>query len=162
MSCLFEIANQKLSELSANMAKLIDFLIPEYFSSVIGSDSAKCVKCGKSFAGTVVCNMERHLQRQHKETNVEYQLKKKKRGLPTDKDAPRKMKDHFQIESRVANVTVSEKAIRAACVELVTKNNRPFSIIEDSGMSATRLFHAHVQASEFGFFMKVFKKSSTH
>lgn len=119
-------------------------VINDYFIHLIDESKVKCKVCDdimtpKSFT------MERHLKRKHEEMHKKYRERKlaseksliNKRKLDvagfSDDKKQRKIDDLLPVVNRVGKVTFSEKSIRSACIEMVTKNQRPFSIVNDTG-----------------------------
>ncbi|XP_064462638.1 uncharacterized protein LOC135373352 [Ornithodoros turicata] len=91
--------------------------------------------CGTTIAGNHAANLERHMQRHHKDEYAELQAQKpnsNKRGGSDVKGAPpAKRIDHMLGLS--VNVQIQENDVIQGCVEMVTKNGRPFAAVEDSG-----------------------------
>lgn len=113
-----------------------------------------CKTCDKVFSGNHSSNLEKHFQRDHKKMFEEIVIQKEKelsffkrkkleenkRRLDDSDDTesarPGQAKvtkiSDFVISTSVT-VNMTKEQIKLACLELVTVNGRPFSIIEDSG-----------------------------
>jgi hypothetical protein len=117
-----------------------------YFRYSPKNDSSLCIvneaKCNVVIKGKHGTNLLNHLKRFHEK---EHQLaldnlRSKKRRLNRDNCeetiSKRCKMDAYVTRtevSKVATVTFSDKTVIDACVEMVTKNGRPFRTLHDSG-----------------------------
>ena len=90
--------------------------------------------------GTYAANLERHVKRQHKEVYKEYceeraEESARKRCMESGDFASTTAWQTTLDESllKTVRVKIGIAMLKAACVELVTVNGRPLSLIEDSG-----------------------------
>jgi hypothetical protein len=87
---------------------------------------SKCKQCGKALKHTKASNLEVHLKL-HQNAYTEYKEKKKSGGnLGTSERAG---------EVKTVEIKTSVTELNQICVELVTKNGRPFSIVKDSALT---------------------------
>ncbi|XP_075157603.1 uncharacterized protein LOC142230866 [Haematobia irritans] len=77
-------------------------------------------------------NLERHVKRRHPEKIPDLTVSES-HGASSSKSA--RIDDFFGVKPKPTNVLLhlNEKTLMDACVEMVTKNGRPFSIMNDSG-----------------------------
>lgn len=89
-------------------------------------------------------NLERHLQRHHKEVYDNIQADKahstkrvasdQEEGSPAAKHRQVDIQSMFKpISPKCVSLEITEDIIMNSCVELVTRNGRPFRLIDDSG-----------------------------
>lgn len=135
----------------------------QYFHYVKLTDRSTCKECDKVFTGNHSGNLEKHYKTDHKATfkdiqrkkelNLEWYKKntvgkKRTRIILSDSDDSSTNSDNAKKEScniqpkinsllKTNNVTInmSKDELKNACLELVTINGRPISIIEDSGFA---------------------------
>lgn len=80
-------------------------------------------------------NLKKHLASHHDELYEEFlekESKKNKKTVGVSKVTAHQQLFHFN-ETKYVKVNLSEKTIIDACVDLVTINGRPFSMLNDSG-----------------------------
>lgn len=124
--------------------------VQDYFVYKKIENKSICKTCDKVFTGNHNSNLEKHFQRDHKTFFEEIVIQKekelsffKRKKLEENK---RRLDDSDDTESaRPAKVTkisdfvistsvtvnMTKEQLKLACLELVTVNGRPFSIIED-------------------------------
>lgn len=113
--------------------------VRNFFTYDVATNKSTCCigGCGAVLAGNHAANLERHMQRHHKNEYEELQAQKpisSKRGAgDVDEAPPAKRIDHMLGLFVRVNVNIREKDVIQGCVEMVTKNGRPFAAVEDSG-----------------------------
>lgn len=133
----------------------------QYFHYVKLTDKSTCKECGKTFTGNHSGNLEKHYKNEHKSTFKDIQRKKEltlewykknsvgKKRLRVDlsdsndsSSSPEKSKEKSTGTTPKINsiltpknimINISPDELKKACLELITINGRPISIIEDSG-----------------------------
>lgn len=130
----------------------------QYFKYNKLSDKSVCVECGKIYAGKHSSNLEKHYKSDHKNTFKDILRKKelnlswfknnaangKRRRTTNSEDdsssedeVEEQRKDQPKINKLLKPVNISimitPDKLKEACLELITVNGRPFSILEDSG-----------------------------
>lgn len=133
----------------------------EYFKYNKLSDKSVCVECGKIYSGKHSTNLEKHYKSDHKNTFKEITRKKelnlswykknaagshqKRKRSNNSKDDSSSDDELIEINQEVQpkinevlkavniSVSISPDQLKQACLELVTVNGRPFSMLEDSG-----------------------------
>ena len=84
--------------------------------------------CGKVLTNTHAGNLESHIEKHHK---IEYAIiVKEKEDI---RNLKRKKKEDSGRPIKKIHVSVDRQLLMDACVELVTNNDRPFRLMEDSG-----------------------------
>jgi len=118
-----------------------------YFSNNIDKNRAQCLVegCGEFLVGFHAGNMERHIKSQHPIEHTKLiELKSNVQNEPVVKKLRMSSgiaKSSHLIQTNLNNMLVKKKIsiemtkqnVIDACVELVTINGRPFTLIEDSG-----------------------------
>ncbi|CAI6375595.1 unnamed protein product [Macrosiphum euphorbiae] len=118
-----------------------------YFSKNIDKDRAQCLVegCGESLVGFHAGNMERHMKSQHPTEHTEI-IKLKSQGqyepavkkirmtsnIGNSSNLIQKNLNDMFVKKQIS-IKITKQIIIDACVELVTVNGRPFTLIEDSG-----------------------------
>lgn len=108
--------------------------------------NGKCLinECNTVIKGDHAANFERHVKRFHNKEYEEYLLSKSLASTTTAQNIPstvsgkRKHENEASVydmfkKQKCIPVGITEEELEDACVELVTKNNFPFSILECSG-----------------------------
>jgi hypothetical protein len=126
-------------------------IVREYFSYSKQSDESSCKidECDAKIAGNHAGNLERHINRRHPEIAVKISSKKEQQQQTTISTQKRVLGSSSAICSKVprndnqppitafvtgvVKVQLSYKDLMEGCVEMVTKNGRPLSVVEDSG-----------------------------
>jgi len=85
-----------------------------------------CTLCNAVLKGWHGGNLEKHFKLYHKDAHSEIRQNEDSDGEPADKRA----------KKAVIKIEMNEKQLTDACVDLVTTNGHPFSIIEHSGFRA--------------------------
>ena len=77
----------------------------------------------------------RHLRRKHSDIAEKMDNIKKRRTETQQKDEARQssMLQYIQIDPKIVKIKTSREEIKNACMELVTTNGRPLSLLQDSG-----------------------------
>ena len=98
----------------------------DYFQYDEKIKKSKCLvgDCNEQVAGRGG-NLERHLQRKHKDVFVSVQEKKQENNKALDERDDGKKKP--------VKVEIDSSIILNSCIEIVTVNGRPFSYLDDSG-----------------------------
>ena len=93
---------------------------------------SKCIigDCNEQVAGRG-WNLERHLQRKHKDVFVSVQEKKQENNKALDERDDGKKKP--------VKVEIDSSIILNSCIEIVTVNGRPFSYFDDSGFQKAKI-----------------------
>lgn len=117
--------------------------VREYFKYDLQQNHSVCQigDCKAVMSGNHAANLERHIQRCHKNEYAQLELEKpssSKRGRDDSVEPPPKRRDQPNIKNALAQVPaivvkMTSKTLMDSCVELVTKNGRPFRLIDDSG-----------------------------
>lgn len=123
--------------------------VQDYFVYKKLENKSICKTCDKVFTGNHSTNLEKHFQRDHKKIFDEIVNKKeqelsyfKRKNLEenrqlgdTETAPPAKLRIISDLITplSVNNINITKEKLKLACLELVTVNGRPFSIIEDSG-----------------------------
>ncbi|KAL2102072.1 hypothetical protein ACEWY4_003833 [Coilia grayii] len=105
----------------------------QHFSFDPATNKSKCnvEGCGAEIKGNHGGNLQRHIQRRHLEI-----LKKSSTDAVQKRAAStgQKTLDAVVVKKpKLVQVPITPEALEDACLELVTVNGRPFSIMEDSG-----------------------------
>ena len=126
------------------MGRNIENPVRKFFKIDILNKNGVCQikNCGVKINGNHASNFERHVERFHAD---EYELLKAEKAIqPEEKsrccDSKPSTSSNNQQSLSIMNfctkkisVTITEKELVNACVELVTKNGCPFTMLEYSG-----------------------------
>ncbi|KAL5246377.1 hypothetical protein ACI65C_013785 [Semiaphis heraclei] len=119
------------------MGRLSESKIYEYFSYDTNSKLSVCKDCGGNVNGKHGTNLKKHLSI-HVDLFEEFKKLESKKNLQKNNLKPNlKSKAHYRLfnfSKPNVQVSISMKHIIDACVELVTVNGRPFSMLNDSGL----------------------------
>ncbi|XP_040360142.1 uncharacterized protein LOC121048176 [Ixodes scapularis] len=112
------------------------------YDSVSNKSTCQIEDCQHVVSGDHGGNLERHLQRRHKEVYGKLLAEKatKRVVLGRDEDSPAAKLRQVDITSMLQPTSskcvwleITEDSIMKSCVELVTRNGRPFRLVDDSG-----------------------------
>ncbi|XP_077547934.1 E3 SUMO-protein ligase ZBED1-like [Haemaphysalis longicornis] len=114
------------------------------YDSVSKTSTCQIEDCQHVVSGDHGGNLERHLQRHHKEVydNIQadkaYSTKRvaydEAEGSPAAKHRQVYIQNMFKpISPKCVSLEITEDSIMNSCVELVTRHGRPFRLIDDSG-----------------------------
>jgi len=92
--------------------------------------SLTCPQHSKPLKGNHGGNLKNHISRKHKKQN--YEVNKLLEGLSAT-DLKRKRSEATSDDTDTLKIQLSKRRLTDACVELVTINGRPFSLMDDSG-----------------------------
>lgn len=127
-----------------------------YFKYNKLADKSTCQICKKVYVGKHSANLEKHYKADHpdifkdikrkKELNLSWYKKnadgkKRKRSKPESSDDSGSESDCVLVQQKITDVlksvnisiNISPAQLKNACLELITVNGRPISILEDSG-----------------------------
>lgn len=99
-------------------------------------NTSTCKKCSRSFKGKHATNLLKHFLAKHedeydeilKENNSE-----KGNRLDNKKHHQAPVSKYFSVEKHLIQINMSPTTLKAAVVEMLTKNGRPLTFVEDSG-----------------------------
>lgn len=115
------------------------------------ADKSECVECGKIYSGKHSSNLEKHYKQDHKNTfkdilrkkqlNLSYYKKSTKRRRSSNSEDNSFSEDGQAEQPKIntllkpvnISIVITPEELKAACLELITVNGRPFSMLEDSG-----------------------------
>ncbi|KAH7950162.1 hypothetical protein HPB49_020339 [Dermacentor silvarum] len=114
------------------------------YDSVSNKSICQIENCQHVVSGDHGGNLERHLQRRHKEvydsiladnaSSTKRVVSDEVEGCPAAKQRQVDIQSMFQpTSSKCVLLEITEDSIMNSCVELVTRNGRPFRLIDDSG-----------------------------
>lgn len=120
--------------------------VRKYFSYDSESNTSTCqiAECGHEVTGYHGGNLERHLRERHPQEHAKLSDEKavttKRASSGNDEDSsikkPRQVgrgRTSQATSSKPVLLEITEESIMKSCVELVTKNRRPFKLFDDSG-----------------------------
>ncbi|XP_046389430.1 uncharacterized protein LOC124158293 [Ischnura elegans] len=132
--------------------------IQSYFSfdeetgcSTCTIEDDKGMQCGQTFKGKASCKLEKHVHTKHPASNALCAIIKARIEMEKERIHKRYSHEHNEQERQTntpgpsrttvrkrkadtITIKMSKTRLFEACRELTTKNGRPFSVVEDSGM----------------------------